>query len=235
MDVFVLVHGTGCGGWVWKKLAQLLRESGREVYSPTLTGVGDRSHLLDCNVDLYTHIADITSLIVYEDLRDVVLVGHSYAGMVITGVAANIPERLKELVYLDAYLPDDGQSEVDLWPPDMRNEILNDISASKGVRNPPSMEFLGVTDPEVIEFAQARLTPHPIACYTQPAPDCNERSASLGHTYIHCTKSPTVPVFGPFAKKAIAKGWQYYEIPSDHMVMLTQPNKLAALLLNRAE
>ena len=95
MAKFVLVHGTGCGGWVWKKLAPLLSLAGHEVYTPTLTGVGDRSHLLDCGVDLTTHITDIASLLWYEDLTDVVLVGHSYAGMVITGVAAQAPARLK--------------------------------------------------------------------------------------------------------------------------------------------
>ena len=114
MATFVLVHGTGHGGWCWQKLAPLLRAGGSEVYTPTLTGLGDRSHLLGCGVDLTTHITDVASLLFYEDLLDVILVGHSYAGMVITGVAATVPERLRLLVYLDAYLPDEGQSELDL-------------------------------------------------------------------------------------------------------------------------
>src|SRR5512137_933571 len=101
MATFVLVHGTGCGSWVWWKLTPLLRAAGHEVYTPTLTGVGDRSHLLACGVDLTTHITDVSSLLSYEDLTDVVLLGHSYAGMVITGVAALVPERIRLLVYLD--------------------------------------------------------------------------------------------------------------------------------------
>src|SRR5947208_6414024 len=122
MATFVLVHGTGHGGWCWQKMVPLVRTAEHEVYTPTLSGVSDRSHLLDCGVDLTTHITDVASLLFYEDLSDVILVGHSYAGMVITGVAAKAPERLKQLVYLDAYLPDDGQSELDLWPAEMRAE-----------------------------------------------------------------------------------------------------------------
>jgi pimeloyl-ACP methyl ester carboxylesterase len=114
MATFVLVHGTGHGGWCWQKVAPILRDAGSEVYAQTLTGVGDRSHLLECGVDLTTHITDVASLLFYEDLSDVVLVGHSYSGMVITGVAAAVPERLKQLIYLDAYVPDEGESEVDL-------------------------------------------------------------------------------------------------------------------------
>jgi len=98
MSIFVLVHGSYCGGWVWKKLAPLLRAGGHEVYTPTLTGLSDRSHLLHCGVDLSTHITDVTNLIVHEDLAEVILVGNSYGGMVISGVASMIPRRLKILV-----------------------------------------------------------------------------------------------------------------------------------------
>src|SRR5512136_1070431 len=111
MASFILVHGTGSGGWVWKKISPLLRQQGHEVCTPTLTGLSDRSHIRDCSINLTTHIIDITNLITYEDLTDVILVGNSYAGMVITGVAARLPEKIRLLVYLDAYLPDNGQSE----------------------------------------------------------------------------------------------------------------------------
>ncbi|MGE5224124.1 MAG: alpha/beta fold hydrolase, partial [Omnitrophica WOR_2 bacterium] len=111
MATFVLVHGSNGGGWIWQKLAPLLRSSGQEVYTPTLTGLSDRSHLLNCSVNLTTHVTDVANLLCYEDLTDVILVGNSYAGMVITGAAEKVPERLRLLVYLDAYIPDDGQSE----------------------------------------------------------------------------------------------------------------------------
>ena len=141
MAIFVLIHGTGCGGWVWQKVAPRLRAGGHEVYTPTLTGIGDRSHLLTSGVDLMTHITDVVNLLSYEDLSEVVLVGHSYAGMVITGVAARMPQRLKLLVYFDAYLPDEGQCERDLWPPQMRAEIEADEAAGRGLRPPPSPAF----------------------------------------------------------------------------------------------
>jgi pimeloyl-ACP methyl ester carboxylesterase len=235
MATFILVHGTGCGGWVWQKLTPLLRAGGHEVYTPTLTGVGDRSHLLDCGVDLFTHITDVTSLIEYEDLTDVVLVGHSYAGMVITAVAAKVPERLSEVVYLDAYLPDEGQSEADLWPKEMRKEIFKDFVAGKGVRQPPSLGFLGITDLEMGDWVKARMTPHPLATYNQPAPVGNSKSAALPHIYIHCTAGPTAPLFATFAKKAKEKDWEVYELATGHMVMLTLPHDLATILLNLAD
>jgi pimeloyl-ACP methyl ester carboxylesterase len=231
MTTFVLVHGTGCGGWVWKKLTPLLRQAGHEVYAPTLSGVGDRSHLLGCGVDLTTHILDIANLLEYEDLSDVVLVGHSYAGMVVTGVAAKAPERLRLVIYLDAYLPDEGQSEVDLWPAAMRAEILEDAAAGSGVRQPPPLHFLGVTDPELADWVGPRLTAHPLATYNQPAPAGSAASAALAKVFIHCTAGPTTPLFAPFAAKARAGDWDVYELPTGHMVMLTMAHELAELLI----
>jgi pimeloyl-ACP methyl ester carboxylesterase len=192
--------------------------------------VGDRSHLVDSGVDLMTHIKDIAGLLFYEDLSDVVLVGHSYAGMVITGVAATVPERLRSVVYLDAYLPDDGQSEADLWPAPMRAEILEDVAAGRGVRQPPSLAFLGITDREMGDWLQARMTPHPLATYNQPAPTGDARSAALARTFILCTAGPTTPLFATFAAKARAYGWQVHELATGHMAMLTMPSELAEVL-----
>src|SRR3954447_6789466 len=118
MATFVLVHGAWLGGWVWKEVAALLREAGHEVYTPTLTGLGERSHLANREIGLDTHICDVVQVLEYEDLWDVVLVGHSYGGMVITSVADCVPDRLAHLVYLDAFVPDDGQSLHDLVPTD---------------------------------------------------------------------------------------------------------------------
>ena len=232
MATFVLVHGTSHGGWCWQKLAPLLRAEGHEVYTPTLTGLSDRSHLLDYGVDLATHITDVVNLLFHEDLSDVVLVGHSYAGMVITGVAATAPERIKSLVYLDAYLPDDGQSELDLWPDEMRSTILADAEAGSGLRPPPSTTFLGITDPEMADWVEARLTPQPMATYTQPVPPGNATSAALPRAFIHCTGGPTTALFGTFATKAMQKGWEVREIATGHDVMLTAPREVADLLLD---
>lgn len=186
MTTFVLVHGSHGGGWIWQKVAPRLRASGHELYAPTLTGLSDRSHLLGCGVDLTTHITDVVNLLFYEDLADVVLVGNSYAGMVITGVAAQAAERLRLLVYLDAYLPDDGQSELDLWPADMRAGIQADEAAARGLRQPPPPATFGITAPQMAAWVSARLTPQPLTTYTEPVPRGTARSAALPRAYIHC-------------------------------------------------
>jgi pimeloyl-ACP methyl ester carboxylesterase len=234
MGSFVLVHGTSCGGWIWQKVSPLLRAAGHDVYAPTLSGLSDRSHLVNYGVDLHTHVTDVANLLSYEDLSDVVLVGHSYAGMVITGVAARVPERLKLLVYLDAYVPDDGQSEVELWTADMRAAIQSDPAAARGFRQPPPLDFLGVTDGEMAAWLQARLTPQPMSTYTQPVPAGDARSHALPRVFIHCTAGQTSQLFGTFAIKARARGWPVHEIATGHMVMLTRPRELATILLESA-
>lgn len=226
MTTFVLVHGSFGGGWVWRKVRPLLHAGGHEVYTPRLTGVSDRSHLLDCGVDLTTHVTDVADLLYYEDISDVVLVGHSYAGMVITGVAAKVPERLRQLVYLDAYVPEDGQSEVDLWPIEWRDELQDNE-----LRDPPTPATLGIADPEMADWVKARMTPHPLATYTEPVPTGNAKSAALPRVFVHCTEGPITHVFAPFAEKAKAGDWEYRELATGHMAMLTTPQKVAELLL----
>ena len=163
MVVFVLVHGTGCGGWWWRFLVPLLRGAGYDVYAPTLTGIGASSHLAhELNrISLGTHVKDITNLLFYEDLTDVVLVGHSYGGMVITGVVAEESQRLAHLVYLDAYLPFEGENEVALWPQVQKEKYLSDIASGIKFRSPIKSSDLGITNPEMSKWVQERLAPHP--------------------------------------------------------------------------
>jgi pimeloyl-ACP methyl ester carboxylesterase len=212
----------------------MLRAAGSDVYAPTLTGLGDRSHLLDCGVNLTTHITDITSLLFHEDLSDVVLVGHSYAGMVITGVAAKAPERLRQLIYLDAYLPDEGQTEVDLWPPDMRAQIEAEAEASRGMRL-VTPEMMGISDPAMAEWARERITPHPISTYVEAVPKGSPRSAPLARAYITCTEGPLTSLLGTFAEKARAAGWPVREIATGHDAMLIAPDAVTKLLLELAD
>jgi pimeloyl-ACP methyl ester carboxylesterase len=228
---FVLVHGSSGGSWVWKKVAPLLRAAGHDVYAPTLTGLADRAHLLRCGVDLTTHIADVADLLVFEDVTDAILVGNSYAGMVITGVAAKVPERLKRLVYLDAYVPEDGQSAVDLWPPERRAFAAD--AESEGVSMPPPPELFGVTDTALVGWITARMTPHPVSTYTEPVPRGDARSRVPPRVFVKCTGNPptTPDVFGPFAESARAKGWEVHELAAGHLAMLTAPDDVATLLL----
>ena len=231
MATFVLVHGSWHGGWCWRKVTPLLRAAGHEVYTPTLTGLGARAHLLTGGVDLTTHIQDIVSLLFYEDLAEVVLVGHSYAGVVISGVAARTPERLASLIYLDAYLPMEGQSLFDVLSPEEREAGQAALATGMGLRQPVPPAILGITDPTMAAWVAARLTPHPFSTYAQAIPVGIPVSAALPRAFIHCTAGPTAPRFATFAQQARAAGWAVRELATGHDAMLTAPQPLVELLL----
>lgn len=231
----VLVHGTGHGGWCWRLVMPILRADGYEVYAPTLTGLGSSSHLLRFGVDLTTHIEDIAKLLFYEDLHETVLVGHSYAGMVITGVAAVASERLSKLVYLDAYVPREGQSEFDLWPEEWRVKALADIESGGTTRSPASLfPILGISDEKMAEWVRARLTPHPMSTYMQAPPSGTLGSRSLPRAYISCTVGKAVPIFASFAAFARSEGWDVRELATGHDAQLTAPRELAKILIELA-
>jgi pimeloyl-ACP methyl ester carboxylesterase len=225
MAAFVLVHGTGGGGWYWQFIAPLLRAAGHDVYTPTLTGVGASSHLsheLD-RISLDTHVKDVTNLLFYEDLSEVVLVGHSYGGMVITGVAAKEPRRLAQLVYFDAYLPLEGENEIALWPPDQKERYYDDLASGIRFRPPVASSMLEITDPKMSKWVQERLTP-----------SGTPESASIPRTYIHCTIGPLSSWMEPFAARARKLGWNVHAMAKGHMVMITHPKELAEILLRIA-
>ena len=172
---------------------------------------------------------DIVNLLFYEDLWEVVLVGHSYGGMVISGVAARAPERLATLIYLDAYVPAEGQSEFDLWTPEERAAAQAEIATGTGLRPPVAPAVLGITDPDVATWVEARLTPHPLTTYAQPIPRGGSASAALPRVYIHCTAG--MSRFAPFAAQARAAGWEVQELATGHDAMLTVPQALVDILL----
>jgi len=221
---FVLVHGAWHGGWCWTKLSPLLRAAGHNVFAPTLTGLGERSHLLTRDVGLDTHITDIANVLEYEDLHDVVLVGHSYAGMVITGVADKAANRIAQLVYLDAFLPENGKSGTDYGRkiPPATDEAWHDPS-------PTAPQGLGVTDERDVAWMKARLTDMPRKCMLDPLHLTNEAPSSIKGTFILCTK---VGPFAAAAERAKQRGFRYVELTSGgHDVMVTQPNALSKTLL----
>lgn len=247
MATFGLVHGAWHGGWCWKKVTPLLRAAHHEVWTPTLTGLGERSHLGGPGVNLSTHIQDVVSLLVSEDLKGVTLVGHSYAGMVITGVAERIPERLAQLVYLDAFVPEDGQAMVDITAPapEQRAALAGRVRTegdgwSLPTRQPGPWEpFVRkqwrITDEADLRWVLARLSPHPYATMTEPVRRANPAAAALQRTYIRCSLLPH-PQFDHFAAaaKQTGSGWRYRELASGHAAMVTAPQDLAALLLELA-
>ncbi len=160
--------------------------------------------------------------------------GNSYGGMVITGVSAKIPERLKLLVYLDAYLPEAGQSEADLLPVEMFASRRADAEANHGLIKPPPPRIFGITDPALEDWVKARMTPHPLASYTEQAPAGKSGSMALPGVFVHCTGNPatTPDLFAASAAKAKAKGWPVIDLAAGHLAMLTAPIQLAELLLS---
>jgi pimeloyl-ACP methyl ester carboxylesterase len=242
MATFVLVHGAWHGGWCWRKLTPLLRAAGHEVFAPTLTGLGERAHLAQADVGLTTHVQDVVNVLEYEDLAGVVLVGHSYGGMVITGAAHQAPGRLAHLVYLDAFVPADGQSMLDLGPPERRPNMEARVRAEgDGWRLPslqpvPWEQFVRdvylVTDEAEVAWLAARLGPQPFQTMTEPVRAANPEAAALPRTYIRCLQYPN-PAFDGFAEQARqpGSGWRYHTLPTSHDAMVTLPRELAALLL----
>jgi pimeloyl-ACP methyl ester carboxylesterase len=230
---FVLISGSFGGGWTWQRLAPLLQAIGHRVYCPTLTGLGDRSHLLSPAVDLNMHIKDVANLLFYEDICGATLVGHSYSGMVITGVAQTVPERVAQLIYLDAYVPQPGQSRWDLLPAEVVAAELAAVDADGGTGPPPPASIMVPIDPETAAWVDARLSPrHPVGTYQQPIPNDGSALESIPRAFIQCMLGPSR--FGPSAARARASGWPVRELAAGHLAPLTHPREVADLLLELA-
>jgi pimeloyl-ACP methyl ester carboxylesterase len=236
MATYVLVHGGGHGGWCYKPVAARLRQQGHEVYAPTLTGLAEREASMSPAIDLDFHIADIVKLLHFEDLTDVILVGHSYGGMVITGVADRATDRIGHLVYLDAATPTNGQSLVDVAGPMI-------LLARQGSRMVGGVElclfpgtdplsFYGVTAPEQIDWMRPRLTPHPWRCFDQPLRLVNEESLRrIPQSHIVCTA--TLPGRDVGRLTTLSEG-RFWHIDTGHDLMITEPDWVAEKLLGIA-
>lgn len=222
MTTYVLVHGAWHGGWSWDPVADLLRAGGHEVHAPTLTGLAERFDPARPETGLATHVDDIVSTLDSADLRDVVLVGHSYAGMVVTAAAARVPERLRRLVVLDGFLPEAGEKAIDLLPPHAAAHYRESASSrGNGVSIPPRpLANLGVTDQAAADAIAPRLTPHPLRTYLDAAAHSTSALTVPG-TYLLCSgwNSP----FGAFAERAASWGWIVDRVEGDHEVLLTNP------------
>lgn len=227
---FVLVHGAWHGGWCWRAVADRLRAAGHTVFTPTQTGLGERSHLLARTITLDIFIEDITNVIKFEQLNDVVLVGHSFGGIPITGVADRIPGKIRHLIYLDSLILQDGQSAFSQLPPDVvAARIKAADETSGGLSLPtPSATALGIVREEDQRSIGPRLTPHPLATYNTPLRLQNPVGNGVPRTYITCT----APIYTPLAKTrewVASQGWPMLELPTGHDAMITLPNETAAL------
>lgn len=228
---FVLVHGGSHGGWCWRDVAALLRARGHQVTSPTLTGLGERAHLVNESVTLDTHIEDITSHLVWEDLAQVVLVGHSYGGAVVFGAADRMPERLARLILLDAWFMADGETCMDLLPKEVVAERLRLAQETTGGLTLPIPEpaAFGVLDHAQAAWIQPRLTAQPVRTYTTPLRLRHRPGNGLPGDYIACT-SPAYPVMLPLHERARQAGWPVHGLATGHDAMVSAPLETADLL-----
>lgn len=235
MATFVLVHGAWRGGWIWKRVRkELARRGEHEVFTPTLTGCGDRSHLLAPSNDLETHIADVANLIRWEELDDVVLCGHSYAGCVVTGVADRLPERVRSLIYLDAFVPEDGQSLHDTLPPEQRaGQIEGARLHGEGWKAAPIPAELFNAAVEDREWVNAQGTVQSLATFAQRLELRGGIRKIRDVRYVLATDFPG-SVFPQFYEKARARNWRTYTVACGHDVMLARPQEVADILLDAA-
>jgi len=222
MATYLICHGAWSGGWSWRRIRTLLRDAGHEVFTPTYTGLGERAHLTHAMVDLDTHIQDILAVIEYEALSDFILVGHSYGGMVVTGVADRVPRHVRHLVYLDAFVPADGQS-------------LNDLTGQEREAvegwllppNPPAPDTAAAD----LAWTLPRRRHQPARCFSQKLRIAHATPA-FPRSYIHCVKKDGPDVFRQFADRfRDDPDWRFQEMNASHSPNITDPQALADVLL----
>jgi pimeloyl-ACP methyl ester carboxylesterase len=227
-NTFILVHGAWHGGWCWNKVVPLLEKSGNTVFTPTLTDATPSTNLT-------THISDIVQLIEKENLKEVILVGHSYAGSVISGVAEIKPEKIEKLIYLDAIVPENGKSTVDYLP--SLPSYAKEISVSKerfAVLLPPLPEFFGIEDADDIAWMKNLLSPIALGCLTEKSRILNPVVDKIGKTYILCSiplSQESGHAFLTAYNKFNSADMNCYKVNAPHDVMITHPAKLVNLLL----
>jgi pimeloyl-ACP methyl ester carboxylesterase len=227
--IFLVCHGAWGGGWSWKKMRPLMRAAGHRFITPTYTGLGERAHLASPSIDLDTHIQDIRNVITYEDLRDIVLVGHSYGGMVATGVADRARDRIARLIYLDAFVPKDGQSLLDLLPESERQRVRGLAKAGDGWRVTPNPTPPDTSAEDQV-WLNARRVNMPIKCF-ETRLKLFGGELKLPRSYIYCKRITPADPFGQFARRARSEpGWRHFEIEASHSPGVTAPEALMELL-----
>jgi pimeloyl-ACP methyl ester carboxylesterase len=232
-QTFVLVHGAWHGGWCWSRVADRLRAAGHRVFTPTQTGLGERKHLLSKDITLDTFRTDITNVIEAEELSEIVLVGHSFGGNAISGVADVIRERVSHLVYLDSLVIEGGKSPFDGLSAEVvaaRRKLAEESSGGLSLPNPPPSVF-GVSDAQDAEWVKRRLTPHPLSTYTNKLNIKGPVGNHLPRTYIHCTSPPYAALAASRDWVKAQAGWRWAEIATGHDAMVTAPDELARMLI----
>ena len=231
---FVLVHGAWHGGWCWRDVAAVLRTAGHQVFTPTMTGLGERAHLLNAQVGLSTFIDDIAAVILSEELDNVVLVGHSFGGHVINGVADRMPQLLHQLIYLDGLVVQHGQSALSIMPPAVQAERNRTMDAEGLRMTIPSPDQFGLSDPAQLAWVMRQLTPHPLKGYTEPLQLQHPLGNGLPKTYIAVT-DPWYPPLAELRQWVRSQpDWDWRELAACHNAMVSAPLALASLLMELA-
>jgi pimeloyl-ACP methyl ester carboxylesterase len=229
VSTFLLIPGAWLGGWCWKYVAAELRAAGHAVVPATLTGLGERAHLLSREIGLDTHISDIVGLFEYRDLRDVILVGHSYGGTVATGAAERVPDRIRRFVYLDASVPRDGESNDDVIGPVMAAQLrASAMSEGEGWKVPPAPYVVGrLSEHPLRDWVASRLKPHPLRPFAEPVRLISPDAAALPRAFIQTTQSD---LYRGLMARARQAGWHCQEINGGHYAMITEPKAVATAL-----
>ena len=230
---FVLVHGAWHGGWCWRRVADRLRREGHQVFTPTLTGVGERAHLIGCDISLATHIADVVNVITSEDLADVVLCGHSYGGFVISGVAEEAEVRVAAIVFLDAFVPHNGEAMADIASRTTRDAIAATVARGERTIAPISAAFFRVNDADRA-WVDGRCTPHPIATMTERIALTGARERIAKKAYVRASGYPSGPFDATAARLKAQAGWQIHNLPCGHDAMVDMPEAVAEILVAMA-
>ncbi|MBS0248879.1 MAG: alpha/beta hydrolase [Proteobacteria bacterium] len=230
MALFVVAHGAWSSAWAWKKMFPLMAARGHQLVIPTLTGLGQRSHLAHPGIDLDMHIADVTAALFYNDLRNVNLIGHSYGGMVATGVADRARDRIAKLIYVDAFVPRDGESAFDCMPESTRAQRQSGAKdGPDGWRIPPG-PMPADTSAEDLAWCNPRRVPQPLKTFDQKLKFQNGDLTVPRH-YVYCTKHTPDDRFRPFYERAQKEaGWTAHEIVSSHNPHITVPEAYMELL-----
>lgn len=233
MSDFVLVHGAWHGAWCWKRVLPGLWAAGHRAFTVSLTGVGERAHLAGPGVGLSTHIEDVVAVIEAEELQHCILVGHSYAGMVITGAAQRLAARIGQLVYVDASVPLPGEAWSSAHAPETQAQRRATITALGHL--PPSPPDVFGLQAEDAEWVSRHLTPQPGGCYDEPLDFDGDRIAALPRSFIDCT-DPALPTIDRARRRVREQpGWQVLEIPTGHDAMISAPQALVCHLLAVAD
>jgi pimeloyl-ACP methyl ester carboxylesterase len=230
---FVLVHGAWHGGWCWRRVTEQLEQRGHRVFTPTLTGLGERAHLLSPQTNLDTHIADVANLIRYEGLTDIVLVGHSYAGFVVSGVAEQEASAIASFVFLDAFVPENGDNMATIGTEATRNAIEAAVKRGESTLAPRPAEFFHV-NPADRAWVDRLCGPHPIGTFLQPVKLTGARERIAKKAYIRAAAYPNPGFDKAYARVKADRSWRSYEVPCGHDVMVDMPERLAEILLEVA-